>query len=188
MPHGVPTTAGGHVLYTDTPIAGCVEVDVEWYTDERGAFARAFDVEEFTERGLGAHMSQSNISVTRRAGTVRGMHYQRGVSAEAKYVRCGAGRVFDVAVDIRPSSPTYLEWHGRELTAEGCEALYVPRGCAHGFMALEPDSVVNYMNTHNYDPEREGGLRPDDPGVGIEWPLPITMMSDKDRAWPLVQR
>ena len=173
---------------TETPIEGCFDVDVEWFADERGRFGRAYDVDVFAERGLVCHVSQSNISVTREPGTVRGMHLQRPPSAESKFVLCVAGRVFDVAVDMRTNSPTYTSWHGRVLDPDGHQALFIPRGCAHGYMALEPDSVVVYMTSHPYDPEREWGIRPDDPAIGIDWPRPVTRMSEKDRSWPLIIR
>jgi dTDP-4-dehydrorhamnose 3,5-epimerase len=131
-------------------------------------------------------VAQANVSVNARAGTVRGMHFQRPPHAEAKLVRATRGAVFDVAVDVRRESPTYLQWFGTRLDERDRTMLYVPPGVAHGYQALDDDAEVTYLVSEAYAPDHEGGLRHDDPALGIEWPLPVTSLSPKDAAWPLL--
>jgi dTDP-4-dehydrorhamnose 3,5-epimerase len=129
-------------------------------------------------------MVQRNISYNRRAGTLRGMHYQRAPHAEAKLVSCRTGRIFDVAIDLRRDSPSFGRWYGAELSANNAAMLYVPEGCGHGYQTLEPDSNVEYLISEYYHPEAAAGVRWDDPFFGIRWPIEPTVMNERDRTWP----
>lgn len=169
-----------------TSIAGVYVVELAPIEDERGFFARSYCTRTFEEAGLEAVTAQANIAFNRRAGTVRGLHYQVPPHGEAKLVRCTRGRVFDVAVDLRGGSPTYLQHVGLELDPEARRALYVPAGCAHGYVTMSDDSEVTYQVSAYYAPGAEGGLRWDDPRLAIPWPTPVAVSSDKDAAWPLI--
>lgn len=171
---------------TPLPLAGAHLVGTTPHGDHRGHFARLFCAREMADAGLNTEVVQANHSLTMAAGAVRGMHFQRPPMAEVKMLRCVRGAVFDVIVDIRLGSPTYMKWHGEILSAENMRLIYVPEGFAHGFQALEPASEVMYLVSQFYSPELEGGLRHDDPAIGIEWPLPIADVSQKDAAQPLV--
>lgn len=174
--------------FTPLSMAGAFRVDVEKREDERGFFARVFCAHEFADHGLETSFVQMNTSVTRKAGSVRGMHFQRPPKAEVKLIRCVRGAVFDVIVDLREGSPTFGHWQGTELTGDNRAMLYVPRGFAHGFQTLADDSELFYMHSEFYSPEHEGGLRFDDPDVGIAWPLPIAEMSPRDRQHPFLSQ
>ena len=152
--------------------------------DDRGFFARVWCREELVARGLVADVAQANVSRTRTAGTVRGLHYQVPPVAEAKLVRCTRGAIHDVLVDLRPESPTRLQWTAVKLTADDHRMMYVPPGFAHGFQALTDGAEAFYMVSAPYSPAHERGARPDDPAFSIHWPLPITSVSEKDRSWP----
>lgn len=173
---------------TPTPLEGAFIVDIEPRGDDRGFFARAFCAREFEEHGLDARIAQTNMSTNARAGTIRGLHYQVAPALESKFMRCIRGGIFDVIVDLRPDSPTYLQWFGAELTAVNHRALFVPKMFAHGYQALTNDCAVLYNASESYAPACERGIRYDDPTVGIRWPLPVSDVSAKDRSWPLVQR
>lgn len=170
--------------FVATPLSGAWIVDLEPREDERGFFARAFCQDEFAAHGVAPAVSQANISMSHRAGTVRGLHFQYPPVAETKFIRCISGAVHDVVVDLRPASPTFLQHVGVELTARNRTALTVPPGCAHGFMALEDATEVLYLVSERYQPAEEGGLRHDDPALEIIWPRPATVLTDKDRSWP----
>jgi dTDP-4-dehydrorhamnose 3,5-epimerase len=176
------------VIFDRTEIDGIVVVTPERLEDERGFFARIGAPEEFAREGLATDFLYSSISYNPRAGTLRGMHYQMGPHDEDKLVRCTRGNVFDVAVDLRPNSATRYKWIGVELTAENHLALYIPAGCAHGFVTLAPATELLYMISAPYAPEAATGVRWDDPAIGIGWPEvgPLTM-SDRDRTWPLLE-
>jgi dTDP-4-dehydrorhamnose 3,5-epimerase len=174
------------MLFTETKLSGAFIIDLERRTDGRGFFARAFCAEEFARHGLSSSFVQMNISVSSSLGTVRGLHYQAGPAAETKVVRCTRGAVFDVIVDLRAGSPTYLMHVGVRLTAENRRALYVPRMFAHAYQALTDAAEVLYQVDAMYAPDSERGLRYDDPTLGIDWPVPVTVVSEKDRAWPLI--
>lgn len=166
-------------------VEGCFVVGLEPQIDERGYFARAFSVDEFRDAGMVSDISQINIAVSHRAGTIRGIHWQGDPHAEAKLVRCMRGRVFDVCVDVRPDSPTRGEWVGVELTGENGLALFVPPGCGHAHQTLEPDSAIIYSVSVPYTPGSERGARWDDPSFSIAWPIRSdVVVSEKDRAWP----
>lgn len=169
-----------------TPLAGVFEAHTDARRDERGRFARLFCTEDLAAAHRGRPIVQINHSITRQAGAIRGMHYQRPPAAEGKWVRCLKGRVFDVAVDLRRGSPTFLKWHAVELDGGRMNAIFIPEGCAHGFQVLEPDSELLYLHTAAYTPALEGGLRFDDPRVGIAWPLDVTEISERDRSHPLL--
>jgi dTDP-4-dehydrorhamnose 3,5-epimerase len=173
--------------FGETPIAGAWVVDVEPSSDERGLFARTFDADLFAERGLSSSFPQCSTSFNHRAGTLRGLHYQAEPHAECKLVRCTAGAVFDVMVDLRPGSPTNARWYGLELSAADRRAVYVPRGVAHGFQTLVDGSELLYLIDTPYEPAAARGVRWDDPAVGIEWPEPPggeRVISERDRAFP----
>jgi dTDP-4-dehydrorhamnose 3,5-epimerase len=160
------------VKLLETPLPGAYVVELEPIEDERGWFARTFDAAAFEQRGLDAAVVQCNSSFNRRAGTLRGMHFQASPYAEAKLVRCTRGAIFDVIVDLRPGSPTTCRWFGIELRPDDAASLFVPAGFAHGFQTLVDDSEVHYQMSHHYVPEAARGVRWDDPAFGIEWPEP----------------
>lgn len=169
--------------FVATPIDGVWVVEPEPIPDERGHFARLFDRDEFRDRGLAATLVQSSTSYNRLAGTLRGLHFQRAPHEEAKLVRCTRGSIWDVAVDLRPDSAGYLQWFGAVLSADDARMLYVPPGCAHGFVTLEDASEVHYQIDGEYVPEAAGGLRWDDPALRIDWPVAPRIMSERDRAY-----
>ncbi|HWT25905.1 MAG TPA: dTDP-4-dehydrorhamnose 3,5-epimerase [Solirubrobacteraceae bacterium] len=173
--------------FTETDLPGAFVVEIEPRHDERGFFARTFDARLLEEHGMNPFVAQRNTSVTRRTGAIRGMHYQLPPAAETKFIRCVRGAIRDVIVDLREDSPTYMRHIGVDLTEENRRALYVPALFAHGFQTLADDTEVDYLVSEYYTPGVERGLRHDDPALGIEWPLPVTVVSDKDRAWPLLE-
>ena len=172
--------------YTPTAVDGVMIVDLELRSDDRGFFARTFDTTEFEAHGLDVAVAQCNLSYNHAAGTLRGLHRQVPPYAEGKLVRCTAGAIVDVAVDVRPDSPTYGAHVMVELTATNRRALFIPPYVAHGYQTLVDDTEVIYQVSGPYAPEGEQGFRYDDAAFGIEWPVPVTAISDKDRAWPLV--
>lgn len=172
--------------FEPTPLGGAWVITLEPRADQRGHFARAFCREEFEAHGIESHVAQCNTSFNVAAGTLRGMHYQTEPAAETKLVRCVRGAIYDVIVDLRPGSPTRLQHFGIELTADNLKMLFVPRGFAHGFLTLAPATEAFYMVGTPYAPEYEGGLRYDDPVLGIDWPAPVEVVSAKDRSWPLL--
>ena len=172
------------MIFSATELSGAFVVDLEPIEDARGFFARAWDGRDFAAKGLTTEIAQVNTSLSRRKGTLRGMHYQVAPHEEAKLVRCIKGAVFDVVVDLRPDSETYKRWTGAELTASNRRMMYVPQGCAHGFQALGDDTEIFYLVSAFYSSEAESGVRWDDSAFGIDWPLEPTEISDKDRSWP----
>jgi dTDP-4-dehydrorhamnose 3,5-epimerase len=174
------------MTFTETKLKGAFVVDLEPRSDSRGFFARSFCQNEFEAHGLKPLIAQANISFNYRKGTVRGLHFQHPPHAETKFVRCSRGAILDVIVDLRPESPTYLQHVGVELTADNRRGLYVPERFAHGYQVLEDNTETTYQVGEFYTPGAEDGLRYDDPRLAIEWPLPVTDISDKDRRWPLL--
>ncbi|MCL6482384.1 MAG: dTDP-4-dehydrorhamnose 3,5-epimerase [Firmicutes bacterium] len=173
------------MIFHKLKLEGAYRIDLEPREDERGFFARAWCQREFAEHGLETHIVQSNLSYNRYRGTLRGMHYQAPPHEEVKLVRCIRGSIFDVIIDLRPDSPTYLQWVGVELTATNRQMLYVPRGFAHGFQTLEDDTEVFYHVSEFYHPEAERGVRWNDPQFGIQWPaVEKRILSPKDQNWP----
>lgn len=164
-----------------TPLAGLALVETGSIKDERGQFTRLFCESECSELRPRLRWTQINLSRTSLKGTVRGMHFQRPPSAEAKLIRCLRGRVFDVAVDVRAGSPTFLHWYGAELNENNSMQIFIPEGFAHGFQALTDDVELLYLHTVAWSREHEETLRHDDPKLGIAWPLPVTRVSEKDR-------
>lgn len=167
-----------------TLIAGAWEMESASFEDHRGAFSRLFCAKEMAEAIGGRHIVQINQSQTRQVGALRGLHYQRQPQAEMKIVRCLKGRVFDVALDLRQRSPTFMQWHALELSPGSRRAFIIPEGCAHGFQVLEPDSELLYLHTAFYTPALEGGVRYDDPRAAVKWPLPPCDISARDMNHP----
>jgi dTDP-4-dehydrorhamnose 3,5-epimerase len=167
-----------------THISAVVHITPTLHSDERGAFARTFCTKIFSEHGLDARIAQCSISRNTRAGTLRGMHFQTSPFEEAKLVRCTAGAIFDVAVDVRPQSKTFGAWVGATLSAENGEALFIPAGFAHGFLTLSDETEVFYQISTAYAPEAARGFSYDDPDVGIAWPQPPAVISERDAALP----
>jgi dTDP-4-dehydrorhamnose 3,5-epimerase len=172
------------MLFYPTQLEDVRLIELEPAADERGYFARTFCTREFAAAGLETTYVQQNVSHTKSAGTIRGMHFQRPPHAEVKVIRCLAGAIHDVLIDLRRASPTYMRWEAYELTAGDGRRLYVPTGFAHGFQTLAPDTVVDYMMSEYYSPAAADGVRYDDSSFNISWPLPVTEISAKDRAWP----
>jgi len=172
------------VTFETTKIPGVVVVRLAPAADERGHFARTWDGEVFAAAGLNPVVAQCSVSFNVHAGTMRGMHYQAAPHGECKLVRCTRGRVFDVALDLRLDSPTFRRWTGVELSAENGVALYIPEGCAHGFLTLEDDSEVFYMISAPFAPDAARGVRWDDPAFGIAWPETVRVIKDRDAAYP----
>jgi dTDP-4-dehydrorhamnose 3,5-epimerase len=176
------------MIFTETELEGAFLIDLERREDARGFFARAFCQNEFEARGLKPIIAQTNIAYNFKKGTVRGMHFQFPPAAETKLVRCTRGAILDIIVDLRPESPTYLQHVSVELNEANQRALYVPERFAHGYQALQDDTDTSYQVGEFYTPQAEGGLLYNDPRLGLSWPLPVTVMSDKDRAFPLLDR
>ncbi|WP_090423486.1 dTDP-4-dehydrorhamnose 3,5-epimerase family protein [Mycobacterium europaeum] len=170
----------------DTPLADLKIVRSIPHRDARGAFLRLFCAEELHQLLAHRHIAQINHSKTSRVGAVRGLHFQHPPHAEMKMIRCLRGRVWDVAVDVRAGSPTFLQWHAEELTQDDTQMLVIPEGFAHGFQVLEPDSELLYLHTAFYHPASEGGLRYDDRRLAIKWPLPPQDLSSRDQTHPLL--
>jgi dTDP-4-dehydrorhamnose 3,5-epimerase len=172
------------MFFVETELQDAYIIELDRREDRRGFFARTWAQEEFERRSLVSRIVQANMSYNHTRGTLRGMHFQHAPYAEAKLVRCVRGAIFDVIIDLRPSSPSYKRWIGVELSADNRRALYVPEGFAHGFQTLEDHCDVFYHVSQYYTPGAEGGFRYDDPAFAILWPLPVSIISDKDRAWP----
>ena len=169
---------------TPTPIQGAMLIEPEPITDTRGSFARVYCFDTLKRAGADYRFVQANMSSSIHPGTLRGLHYQDQSAPEAKLIRCTRGSVFDVLVDLRPGSATYAKWFGVELSAQNGQAMLVPPLCAHGYLALEENSEVHYMVSSPYTPTAERGVRFDDPSIGIDWPIPVRTISEKDRKWP----
>jgi dTDP-4-dehydrorhamnose 3,5-epimerase len=172
--------------FLPTPLAAAYVLELERLEDERGFFARSFCQDEFRKHGLRPAIAQCNVSWNRIRGTLRGLHFQAAPHEEAKVVRCTRGAIWDVIVDLRKSSATRLRWHAVELSAENRRALYVPEGFAHGFQTLADDSEVLYQMSELYHPDLARGVRWDDPRLGINWPLPDPILSERDRSYALL--
>jgi dTDP-4-dehydrorhamnose 3,5-epimerase len=171
------------MIFTETKIKGVYIIVPEFLTDERGFFARSFCKEEFQKFGLETDFVQCNISYNKKKGTLRGMHFQAPPFEEAKIVSCSKGAIYDVVADLRKESLTYLQWCAVELSAYSYRSLYIPKGCAHGFQTLEDGSVVYYQMSEYYHPESVQGLRWNDPVIGIMWPVPVSIISEKDQRY-----
>ena len=172
------------MIFRETTLKGAFVIEMEKFEDERGFFARAWCQREVEANGLISRVTQTNISFNKKRGTLRGMHYQVAPYEQVKLVRCTAGAIYDVIIDMRLDSPTYRKWTGVELTAENYTMLYVPENFAHGFQTLENNTEATYQVSQFYTPESERGVRYDDPVFQVEWPLPVEVISEKDIAWP----
>lgn len=172
------------MLFRETPVHGAYLIIPELRADERGFFARVWCDKEQGDHKLTTKLAQASISFNYEKGTLRGLHYQLPPCQEVKIVTCYRGAIYDVVLDLRSDSPTYLKWAGYELTAENRHRLYVPEGCAHGFQTLADESEVLYLISHPYSANHARGVRHNDRALGIDWPLPVTRMSDADRGWP----
>lgn len=172
--------------FTDTNLPGVVLIDLELREDERGFLARTYCEKEFAEHGLNIRWPQCNLTLTRHRGMIRGMHFQADPRPEVKLIRCAAGAIYDVLVDVRRDSPSFGKWQAFELTASNRKMLYVPAGIAHGFQCLQDNSEVFYQMSDFYQAALARGLRWNDPQVAISWPLPDAQLSDRDRNLPLL--
>ncbi len=170
--------------FTEMGLNGAYVIEIEKLTDERGFFARSYCRNEFEAQGLTPELVQANVSFNIKKGTLRGMHYQISPYEETKLVRCTRGAIFDAIIDLRPESPTYKKWFGVELTADNYKMLYVPEKFGHGFQTLLDNTEVTYQVSQFYTPGAEKGIRWNDPAIGIDWPIPVTVMSAKDKNWP----
>jgi dTDP-4-dehydrorhamnose 3,5-epimerase len=174
------------MIFSETRLAGAYTVDIDRRKDDRGYVARMFCADEFSAHGLKSMVAQASVSFNAKRGTLRGLHFQYPPAAETKYVRCTKGAVFDVIVDLRPESPTYLEHLAVVLSAENGRGLYVPKRFAHGFVTLENDTELTYFISESHTPNAESGLRYDDPMLGVDWPLPARVVSPRDTEWSSV--
>lgn len=177
------------MIFTETKLKGAFIIDIERREDNRGFFARAFCQHEFEAHGLKPLIAQANVAFNIRKGTLRGMHFQFPPSAETKLVRCTRGAILDIIVDLRPESPTYLQHIAVDLSEDNYRALYVPERFAHGYQVLTDKTETSYQVGEFYTPGCEGGLLFNDPKLGLEWPLPVAVISDKDKVWkPLAEQ
>ena len=173
------------MIFTETKLAGVFLIDIEPIADERGFFARTFCKKEFQQRGLVSEFVQCSVSYNKTNGTLRGMHYQAAPHEETKIVSCTKGAIYDVVLDLRRESNTFKQWAAEELIAANHRALYIPEGCAHGFLTLEDNSEVYYQISEDYYPALSEGVRWDDPAFGIEWPGEVNNISPRDLSFPL---
>ena len=172
------------MLFRETKLAGVFEIHIEPRTDERGFFARTWCQKEFSDHGLNSKLVQSSVSFNRQRGTLRGVHYQAAPFAETKVVRCTSGAIYDVVLDLREQSPTFKQWFATILNAENRHSVYVPEGCAHGFLTLKEDSEVLYQMSEFHHPDAARGVRWNDPAFQIAWPEPVEVISERDRTYP----
>ena len=175
-----------NMIFTETTLQGVFIIEPELLEDDRGFFTCLWSREEFSRHGLNGRVVQANVSFNKQRGTLRGLHFQIEPHQEAKLVRCTAGAIYDVVVDLRENSPLFRHWIAVELTSRNRLMLYVPEGFAHGFQTLEDDTEIAYQLSEYYYPESARGVRWDDPALSIEWPLPVTVLSERDREHPLL--
>jgi dTDP-4-dehydrorhamnose 3,5-epimerase len=171
------------MLFHETNLPGAYLIEIERREDERGFFARSWCQREFTEHGLNAQLVQCNVSFNHRKGTLRGMHFQAAPYAEVKIVRCTAGAIYDVMIDLRPDSPTFKQHFGAELTPENHRMLYIPEGFAHGYITLSDNTEIVYQVSQFYAPEAARGVRWNDPAFGLQWPLTVEVISERDATY-----
>jgi dTDP-4-dehydrorhamnose 3,5-epimerase len=172
------------MIFTETKLKGAFIAEIKQLKDERGFFGRSWCRKEMEEHGLNGNVVQANTSLTLKKGTIRGMHYQKHPYEETKFMRCTKGAIYDVIIDLRKDSPTFMQWLGVELTEDNYKMLYVPEKFAHGFMTLKDHSEVTYLVTQFYTPGAEAGIRYNDPGFNIQWPVPVEVVSEKDLSHP----
>lgn len=174
------------MIFTETKLKGAFTIEIEKFEDERGFFALNWSADEFAKRGLNARVVQTNISFNKRRGTLRGMHFQTKPHQEAKLVRCTAGSIYDVIVDLREGSPTFRKWFSIEISSTNRVMLYIPEDFAHGFQTLEDSTEVAYQMSEYYHPESARGLRWNDPVIDIRWPLAVSVVSERDTQFDLL--
>lgn len=172
------------MIFHETKLKGSYIIELEKREDHRGFFARSWDGSILEQHGLVGNVVQQNIAFSKIKGTIRGLHYQKAPFQETKCVRCTRGSIYDVIVDLRPDSQTFKQWLGIKLTADDYKILYIPKDFAQGFQALEDNSEIMYLVSEGYTPAAEAGVRYSDPSIGIEWPLSVSMITDKDESWP----
>ena len=172
------------MIFRETELSGVFVIEPEIIEDERGFFACAWSADEFEKHGLNPGLAQCNISFNKRAGTVRGMHFQNEPHAETKLVRCTQGAIYDVAIDLRVDSPTRYRWVGEELTSANHRMVYIPVGFAHGYQTLTDDTEISYQTSEYYHPESADGVRWDDPAFALKWPLAVTVITERDANYP----
>jgi dTDP-4-dehydrorhamnose 3,5-epimerase len=172
------------MIFTETKLKGAFVVEIKQLKDERGFFGRSWCQREMEEHGLNGNVVQTNTSLTFKKGTIRGMHYQKHPYEETKFMRCTKGAIYDVIIDLRKDSPTFMHWLGVELTEDNYKMLYVPEKFAHGFITLKDNSEVTYPVTQFYTPGAEAGIRYNDPAFNIQWPVPVEVVSEKDLSHP----
>jgi dTDP-4-dehydrorhamnose 3,5-epimerase len=175
------------VIFKETTLPGAYVIEPERINDQRGFFARVWCKNELQQHGLRTEVSQSNVGFSYRKGTLRGLHFQKFPHAESKIVRCTRGAIFDVIVDLRPESPTYMRWLGIELSDENHKMIYVPEGMAQGYITLFDNTEMNYHTSKFFNAESASGVRFDDPALAIKWPIAATVVSEQDRNWPLIR-
>jgi dTDP-4-dehydrorhamnose 3,5-epimerase len=172
------------MIFTETSVQGCFIIEPDRFDDDRGYFSKIWDVKEFRDRGLSTDFAQFNLAFNHKAGTLRGMHFQAPPHEEVKLVRCTRGVVYDVIVDLRPASPTYLKWSGVELSGDNYRTYYVPRGCAHGYVTLTDHAEVTYNVSAHYAPSAARGVRWNDPAFAIQWPMQPKVINPRDANYP----
>ncbi len=172
------------MIFNETNVQGCFVIDADRFDDERGFFSKIWDIKEFAQRGLSTEFAQFNLAFNHKAGTLRGMHFQIAPDEEVKLVRCTRGSVFDVIVDLRPQSPTYLKHAGVELTSDNYRTFYVPKGCAHGYITLTDNAEVTYNVSAGYAPQSARGVRWNDPAFAIKWPMKPRVINARDDTYP----
>src|SRR5690554_4392808 len=172
------------MIFTETALKGAHIVEIKQLTDERGFFGRSWCKREMEEHGLNSNVVQANTSCSTIKGTMRGMHYQMAPYEETKLIRCTRGAIYDVIIDLRKESPTFMQWFGIELTEKDYKMVYIPERFAHGFVTLTDNAEVTYLVTQYYTPGAEGGIRYDDPSFNINWPVPVKLVSEKDSNHP----
>ena len=170
--------------FNETNIKGCFVIDPDRFDDERGFFSKIWEHKELASQGLSTEFAQFNLAYNHKAGTLRGMHFQSAPNEEVKLVRCTRGAVYDVIIDLRPNSPTYLRWAGVELTEDNYRTYYVPMGCAHGYVTLVDRAEVTYNVSTAYAPQSAAGVRWNDPAFGIKWPIAPTIINPRDNTYP----
>jgi len=175
------------MIFFELPLAGAFLIELQPFQDERGLFARTFCQKEFSRIGFDKQIVQINHSVTRQKGTIRGMHYQHPPASEIKIIRCIQGEAFDVIVDIREGSSTFMKWHGVKLAKNNMRMVYIPKGFAHGFQSLTDNCELIYLHSEFYSPDHEHGFRYDDPAVSISWPCSLLQISQRDTSHPFLQ-
>jgi dTDP-4-dehydrorhamnose 3,5-epimerase len=177
----------GIMIFLQTPLSGTYEIEPEPFIDNRGFFARTFCKNEFMQIGFTKEIVQINHSLTRQRGTIRGLHYQSPPACETKIIRCVQGLIFDVLVDLRAGSPSFMKWFSVELSHDNRKMIYIPEGVAHGFQTLTDNVELIYHHSEFYRPEYENGLRFDDPSLMIKWPLPMSCISQKDQGYAIIK-